>query len=132
MESFRGRCRPSCKIVLALLQPPRAEPSNADERLQSLRKAGDLDSKSLFVLQTERSNGDSRVEEADARRLDHALLESKMKRSWGSLSSRITLLVKRGALPAGCMRDPNAEVKAPVAPKPRSGAWGPASVALPP
>ena len=61
--------------VLALLQPPRAEPSNADERLQSLRKAGDLDSKSLFVLQTERSNGDSRVEEADARRLDHALLE---------------------------------------------------------
>ena len=75
MESFRGRCRPSCKIVLALLQPPRAEPSNADERLQSLRKAGDLDSKSLFVLQTERSNGDSRVEEADARRLDHALLE---------------------------------------------------------
>ena len=55
-----------------------------------------------------------------------------MKRSWGSLSSRITLLVKRGALPTGCMRDPNAEVKAPVAPKPRSGAWGPASVALPP
>ena len=31
--------------------------------------------------------------------LDHALLESKMKRSWGSLSSRITLLVKRGAKP---------------------------------
>ena len=75
LESFRGRCRPSGKIVLALLQPPRAEPSNADERLQSLRKAGDLDSKALFVLQTQRSNGDSRVEEADARRLDHALLE---------------------------------------------------------
>ena len=64
--------------------------------------------------------------------LDHALLEKHMKRSWGSLSSRITLLVKRGALPAGCMRDPNAEVKAPVAPKPRSGAWGAATVALPP
>ena len=76
LESFRARCRPSCKIVLVLLQPPRAEPSNADERLQALRKAGDLDSKSLFVLQTERSaGGDSRVEEADARRLDHALLE---------------------------------------------------------
>ena len=64
--------------------------------------------------------------------LDHAVLEKHMKRSWGSLSSRITLLMKRGTLPAGCMKDPNAEVKAPVAPPRRAGAWGGASVELPP
>ena len=64
--------------------------------------------------------------------LDHAVLEKHMKRSWGSLSSRITLLMKRGTLPAGCMKDPNAEVKAPVAPPRRGGAWGGATIELPP
>ena len=40
LESFRGRCRPSCKIVLALLQPPRAEPSTPTSGSSRCAKRG--------------------------------------------------------------------------------------------
>ena len=48
LEKFRSRCRPNCKIVVVLVQ--RRALAETDDRLSALRKAADLDTKSLLML----------------------------------------------------------------------------------
>ena len=80
LEGFRSRCRPNAKVVVVLAQSPQEGPLSpgADERLGTLRKAGELDSKSLFVLPTEGDGEARKVDEAALRRLDKTLLEASL------------------------------------------------------
>ena len=77
LESFRTRCRPNCKIVVVILQSAKDGPlsSGVDERITTLRKSGELDAKSLFVLPTEGEGEARRVDEGSLRRLDKSLLD---------------------------------------------------------
>jgi len=77
LESFRTRCRPNCKIVVVILQSAKDGPlsSGVDERITTLRKSGELDAKSLFVLPTEDEGEARRVDEGSLRRLDKSLLD---------------------------------------------------------
>ena len=86
MEAFRARCRPSCKIVLVLVQRggaaaagpfgPLASPLKDDERLSALRRQADLDSKHVLSLVHVEGEGDSaRLDESTVRRVERSLLE---------------------------------------------------------
>ena len=78
LEGFRSRCRPNCKIVVVLVQGAREGPLSpgVDERLTTLRKAGELDPKSLFVLPAEGADEARKAEwEGAVRRLDKSLLD---------------------------------------------------------
>ena len=69
VDSFRQRCRPSCKIVLVLVQRAGAaltgtfgspaSPVKDDERLAALRKQADLDSKHVLILVHTEGEGES-------------------------------------------------------------------------
>ena len=86
IESFRSRCRPSCKIVVVLVQRsgdaltssfgPLSSPVKDDDRLSALRKATELDSRSIFsLLQIEGEGTSARFDEQSARRVERSLLE---------------------------------------------------------
>ena len=82
IESFRTRCRRSCKIVVVLVQRsspalgPLSSPAKDDDRLNALRKATELDSRSIFSLPQIEAEGESaRFDEQSARRVERSLLE---------------------------------------------------------
>ena len=96
IESFRARCRPSCKIVLVLVQrsgaalggPLASPPVKDDDRLIQLRKAVELDSRSILTLTqvegTAAGGGEGAAgaaaagasfDEASCKRVERALLE---------------------------------------------------------
>ena len=87
VERFRHACRPSAKIVLLLVQRggaaatgafgPLSSPNNKDdERLVGLRKAADLDARTLLTLMHVEGDGnDARFEEGSVRRVERQLLE---------------------------------------------------------
>ena len=85
LESFRSRVRPSCKIVLVLVQRaggaggtggPLASPVKDDERLTGMRKAAELDSRSVLTLvRLGSEDGATHFDEGSVKRLERALLE---------------------------------------------------------
>ena len=84
IETFRQRCRPSCKIVLVLVQrsgltgnlPPLTAPAKEDERLGALRKQADLDSRHVLTLVQVEADGEAaRFDEASVKRVERSLLE---------------------------------------------------------
>ena len=95
LEAFRARLRPSCKVVLVLVQSsgsgghalgPLGSPAKDDERLSALRKAVDLDSRSLLLLTHLGGGGldgapsdDTRFDDASVRRLERALLDGALQ-----------------------------------------------------
>lgn len=72
LEKFRSRGRPNIKIVLVLVGTASALASQHDDRLTALRKAAELDSKSLLSLPLD---GADRVDEGAARKVEKVLLE---------------------------------------------------------
>lgn len=85
IEALRARCRPSCKIVLVLVQRPTAAQGplspavKDDDRLSQLRKSADLDSKSLLsLMQVEGEGAGSKFDEGTTRRVERALLEAAL------------------------------------------------------
>ena len=82
VESFRSRLRPNCRIVLVLVTASDASPSSAqtlaspgpDDRLSALRKACEIDAKSIMLIP---AGGDASSSSVDGslRRLDRWLLD---------------------------------------------------------
>jgi hypothetical protein len=78
VESFRSRLRPNCRIVLVLVTAadgPLSPAPAGDERLSSLRKACDLDSKSIMLLPVGGDQQAPLIDDALLRRLDRWLLD---------------------------------------------------------
>ena len=88
LESFRARCRPSCKIVLVLVTKATgagaafnalSSPAKDDERLSALRKAAELDSRSILSLtHVDGAGKTSRFEDSSVRRTERSLLEAAL------------------------------------------------------
>ena len=88
LESFRTRVRPSCTSVLVLVSKSGAgaalnalaAPAKDDERASALRKAAELDSRSVLSLTLVDSKDDAilRFEETSVRRVERALLEAAL------------------------------------------------------
>ena len=74
LEKFRSRCRPNCKIVVVLVQ--RRNIVETDDRLSALRKAADLDTKSLMVMTADGDSEGAKVDEAGLRKVEKVMLES--------------------------------------------------------
>jgi len=84
IEELRARGRPSCKVVLVLVQRPALaqgplSPVKDDDRLGQLRKAADLDSKSLLsLMQTAGEGAGAQFDETTTRRVERALLDAAL------------------------------------------------------